>query len=113
MGGVTSGMAIHKGLKPYCGTFLVFSDYMRPSIRLAAMMKLPVIYIFTHDSIAVGEDGPTHQPIEQLTCLRAIPNLIVIRPADAIETLEGWKIAVKQRLPCCPCLEQTKTACIR
>jgi transketolase len=97
MGGVTSGMAIHKGLKPYCGTFLVFSDYMRPSIRLAAVMKLPVIYIFTHDSIAVGEDGPTHQPIEQLTCLRAIPNLIVIRPADAIETLEGWKIAVKTK----------------
>ena len=97
MGAISTGIAIHKGLKPYCGTFLVFSDYMRPSIRLAAMMKLPVIYIFTHDSIAVGEDGPTHQPVEQLTCLRAIPNLIVIRPADATETLEAWKIAVKSK----------------
>lgn len=97
MGAISTGIAIHKGLKPYCGTFLIFSDYMRPSIRLAAMMKIPVTYIFTHDSIAVGEDGPTHQPIEQLTCLRAIPNLIVIRPADAAETLEAWKIAVKTK----------------
>ncbi len=97
MGGITSGMAIHKGLKSYCGTFLVFADYMRPSIRLAAMMKLPVIYIFTHDSIAVGEDGPTHQPIEQLASLRAIPGLIVIRPADASETVEAWRIAIKTK----------------
>lgn len=97
MGAISTGIGMHKGLRPYCGTFLVFSDYMRPSIRLAAMMKIPVIYIFTHDSIAVGEDGPTHQPIEQLTCLRAIPNLIVIRPADATETLEAWKIAVKTK----------------
>ena len=97
MGGIMSGMAIHKGLRPYCGTFLVFADYMRPSIRLAAMMKIPVIYIFTHDSIAVGEDGPTHQPVEQLASLRAIPGLIVIRPADASETTEAWRFAIKNK----------------
>lgn len=97
MGGIESGLAIHKGLRPYCGTFLVFADYMRPSIRLAAMMKLPVIYVFTHDSIAVGEDGPTHQPVEQLASLRAIPDLIVIRPADALETAEAWRLAIKTK----------------
>jgi len=95
MGAIMSGMAIHKGLRPYGGTFLVFADYMRPSIRLACMMKLPVIYIFTHDSVAVGEDGPTHQPVEHLAALRAIPGLIVIRPADAVETAEAWRIAMK------------------
>ena len=95
MGAIMSGMAIHKGLRPYGGTFLVFADYMRPSIRLACMMKLPVIYIFTHDSVAVGEDGPTHQPVEHLAGLRAIPGLIVIRPADAVETAEAWRIAMK------------------
>lgn len=95
MGAILSGMAIHKGLRPYGGTFLVFADYMRPSIRLAAMMKLPVIYIFTHDSIAVGEDGPTHQPVEHIAGLRAIPGLTVIRPADAVETAEAWCIAMK------------------
>ena len=95
MGGILSGMALHKGIRPYGGTFLVFADYMRPSIRLAGLMKLPVTYVFTHDSIAVGEDGPTHQPVEHLAVLRAIPGLTVIRPADATETLEAWRVAVK------------------
>ncbi len=94
MGSILNGMALHGGLRPYGGTFLVFSDYMRPAIRLAALMKLPVIYVFTHDSIGLGEDGPTHQPIEHLASLRAIPNLTVIRPADANETAEAWKAAV-------------------
>ncbi len=94
MGAIMSGMFIHGGIRPYGGTFLVFSDYMRPAIRMAAIMKLPVIYIFTHDSIAVGEDGPTHQPIEHLAALRTIPKLNVIRPADANETLEAWRIAM-------------------
>lgn len=95
MGGILSGMILHKGIRPYGGTFLVFADYMRSSIRLAGLMKLPVIYVFTHDSIAVGEDGPTHQPVEHLAGLRAIPNLIVIRPADAVETAEAWRLAIK------------------
>ena len=95
MGAILSGLALHKGLHPYGGTFLVFSDYCRPAIRLAAMMKLPVTYVFTHDSVAVGEDGPTHQPIEHLAALRAIPGLIVIRPADATETAAAWKTALK------------------
>jgi len=95
MGAVLSGMALHRGIRPYGGTFLVFSDYMRPSIRLAALMKLPVIYIFTHDSIAVGEDGPTHQPVEHLAALRAIPGLTVIRPADATETAAAWRTALQ------------------
>ena len=94
MGSILSGIALHGGLIPYGGTFLVFSDYMRPSIRLAAMMGLRVIYVFTHDSIGLGEDGPTHQPIEQLAALRAIPNLTVIRPADANETAEAWRFAL-------------------
>jgi transketolase len=94
MGAILSGMALHKGIRPYGGTFLVFADYMRPSIRLAALMKLPIIYVFTHDSIAVGEDGPTHQPVEHLASLRIIPNLLVIRPADATETAEGWRQAI-------------------
>ncbi|MBF0226156.1 MAG: transketolase [Desulfobacterales bacterium] len=94
MGAIVSGMALHKGIRPYCGTFLVFADYMRSSIRLAALMKLPVIYIFTHDSIAVGEDGPTHQPIEHIASLRSIPGLTVIRPADATETTDAWKFAI-------------------
>ncbi|MBN1849945.1 MAG: transketolase [Deltaproteobacteria bacterium] len=94
MAGILSGMALHKGVIPYGGTFLVFADYMRPAIRLAGLMKLPVIYVFTHDSIAVGEDGPTHQPIEHLACLRAIPDLVVIRPADATETVVAWRKAI-------------------
>jgi len=99
MGAILSGMALHKGIRPYGGTFLVFADYMRPSIRLASLMKLPVIYVFTHDSIAVGEDGPTHQPVEHLASLRAIPGLTVIRPSDATETAEAWKLAVQSSSP--------------
>jgi len=95
MGGILNGMALHGGMIPYGSTFLVFSDYMRPSIRLAAMMGLKVIYVFTHDSIGLGEDGPTHQPIEHLASLRAIPGLTVIRPADANETAEAWRFAIE------------------
>jgi transketolase len=95
MGSILNGMALHGGLIPYGATFLIFSDYMRPAIRLAALMKLHVIYVFTHDSIGLGEDGPTHQPIEQLASLRAIPNLKVVRPCDANETVEAWKAALK------------------
>jgi transketolase len=95
MGSMMNGMALHGGIIPYGGTFLVFADYMRPAIRLAALMKQRVIYVFTHDSIGLGEDGPTHQPIEQLTSLRCIPNLTVIRPADAAETAEAWRTAIK------------------
>jgi transketolase len=95
MGGIMNGISLHKGIRPYGGTFLVFADYMRPSIRLAALMKQPVIYIFTHDSIAVGEDGPTHQPVEHLASLRNIPNLTVIRPSDASETDVAWRLAIE------------------
>jgi transketolase len=95
MGAVLSGMTLHKGVRPYGGTFLVFADYCRPAIRLAALMKQPVTYVFTHDSVAVGEDGPTHQPVEQLAALRAIPGLTVIRPADATETAAAWRVAIK------------------
>ncbi len=97
MGGIMNGMALHGGVRPYGGTFLVFSDYMRGSIRLAALMGLPVIYVFTHDSIGLGEDGPTHQPIEQLMSLRAIPGLTVIRPCDAVEVAEAWQIALENK----------------
>ena len=96
MGGIVNGMALHGGLRPYCATFLVFSDYMRPSIRLAALMRLPVIYVFTHDSVFVGEDGPTHEPVEHLAALRAIPNLLVLRPADAQETAQAWRTALER-----------------
>ncbi len=95
MGGILSGMFLHGGVRPYGGTFLVFADYMRPSIRVACLMKLPVIYVFTHDSIAVGEDGPTHQPVEHLASLRAIPGLNVLRPADAKETGDAWIQAIQ------------------
>jgi len=95
MGGIMSGMFLHHGLRPYAGTFLVFADYLRPALRVAAIMKIPVIYVFTHDSIAVGEDGPTHQPVEHLASLRAIPGITVIRPADASETAEAWRQAIK------------------
>ncbi|KWZ67480.1 transketolase [Bacillus altitudinis] len=94
MGAALNGMALHGGLRVFGGTFFVFSDYLRPAIRLAALMGLPVTYVFTHDSIAVGEDGPTHEPVEQLASLRAMPNLSVIRPADGNETAAAWKIAV-------------------
>lgn len=96
MGSMLSGMALHGGLIPYGGTFLIFSDYMRPAIRLAAMMGLRLVYVFTHDSIGLGEDGPTHQPIEHLAALRAIPNLAVIRPADANETAQAWLAALRR-----------------
>jgi transketolase len=96
MGGVLNGMAAHGGLYPFGSTFLIFSDYMRPAIRLAALSRLHVVYVFTHDSVALGEDGPTHQPIEQLASLRAMPNLTLIRPADANEAAEAWKAALSQ-----------------
>jgi transketolase len=97
MAGILNGLALHGGLRPYGSTFLVFADYMRPSIRLAAMMRLPIIYVFTHDSIFVGEDGPTHQPVEQAAGLRIIPGLTVIRPADARETAAAWRTIVEHR----------------
>ena len=97
MGAIMNGMALHGGFIPYGGTFLVFADYMRPAIRLAALMKQHVIYVFTHDSIGLGEDGPTHQPVEQLSALRCIPNLVVLRPADANETAEAWRMAVEHK----------------
>jgi transketolase len=95
MGSIMNGIVLHGGTRVYGGTFLVFSDYMRPSVRLAALMKLPVIYVWTHDSIGLGEDGPTHQPIEHLTALRAIPGLSVVRPADANETAWAWRTALE------------------
>ena len=97
MGAIVNGLAAHGGFIPYGSTFLIFSDYMRPSIRLAALMELHVVHVFTHDSIAVGEDGPTHQPVEQLASLRAIPNLVVIRPGDANETAVAWRVALETR----------------
>jgi transketolase len=95
MGTILNGLAVHGGVRPFGATFLIFSDYMRPPIRLAAMMKLPVLYVFTHDSIGLGEDGPTHQPVEQLPGLRAIPGLIVIRPSDANETVVAFRMAME------------------
>ncbi len=96
MGAAANGLALHGGVKPFVSTFFVFNDYLRPSIRLAALQNLPVTYVFTHDSIAVGEDGPTHEPIEQLVALRAIPGLTVIRPSDANETASAWAYALQQ-----------------
>jgi transketolase len=95
MGSIMNGLALH-GMRPFGGTFLIFSDYLRPTIRLAAMMGLPVVYVFTHDSIGLGEDGPTHQPVEHITSLRTIPNLLVLRPADGNETAQAWKIALER-----------------
>ena len=97
MAAAVNGILLHGGFIPFCGTFLIFSDYMRPSIRLAALTHLKPIYVFTHDSIGLGEDGPTHQPIEQLSALRAIPNMTVIRPSDATEVVEAWKAAILQQ----------------
>ena len=94
MGAILNGMAVHKGVRPYGGTFLVFADYMRSAIRLSALMKVPALYVFTHDSVAVGEDGPTHQPVEHLLSLRSIPGLTVLRPSDATETAEAWRQAL-------------------
>ncbi|MBQ6642223.1 MAG: transketolase, partial [Saccharopolyspora sp.] len=95
MGSILNGIALHGGTRPYGGTFLIFSDYMRPAVRLAALMRAPVVYVWTHDSIGLGEDGPTHQPIEQLSALRAIPGLSVVRPADANETAHAWKAVLE------------------
>jgi transketolase len=97
MGAIVNGLAVHGGIvKPYGSTFLIFSDYMRPSVRLSALMELPVVWVWTHDSIGLGEDGPTHQPVEHATALRAIPNLWVVRPADANETSVAWKVALER-----------------
>lgn len=96
MGGISNGIALYGGLRPFCATFLVFSDYMRPSVRLASVMKLPVTYIYTHDSIYLGEDGPTHQPIEHLAALRAIPGFRVLRPGDAQEAAQAWLMAIER-----------------
>jgi transketolase len=97
MAAAMTGMAIHGGIVPFSGTFLVFSDYCRPAIRLAALMGQRVIFVLTHDSIGLGEDGPTHQPVEHLAALRAIPNLVVLRPCDAVETAECWQIAIERQ----------------
>jgi len=97
MCGASSGMALHKGIRPYAATFFIFTDYARPAIRLAALMKLPVIYVMTHDSIGLGEDGPTHQPVEHLASLRAVPNMCVIRPADGNETAWAWRAALQRK----------------
>jgi transketolase len=97
MGAVLNGMSLHGGILPYGATFLIFSDYMRPPIRLAALMERQVIYVFTHDSIGLGEDGPTHQPVEMLALLRAVPHLTLLRPADANETTEAWRVAIGHR----------------
>ena len=95
MGSILNGMAVHGGIIPYGATFLIFSDYMRPAMRLAAMMGQRVTYVFTHDSIGLGEDGTTHQPVEQLANLRAIPGMVVIRPCDANETAYAWRVAIE------------------
>lgn len=97
MGGIVNGMALHGGVIPYGGTFLVFSDYMRPAVRLSALSHAQSIWVYTHDSIGLGEDGPTHQPIEHLASLRAIPNLVLVRPADANEVAEAWRVAIERR----------------
>jgi transketolase len=97
MGSITNGLVYHGGLRAFSATFLVFSDYMRPALRLAALSELPSIFVFTHDSIGLGEDGPTHQPIEHLASLRAIPHMVVFRPADANEVVEGWRVAIERR----------------
>jgi transketolase len=97
MGSVMNGLALHGGIRPVGSTFLIFSEYMRPPIRLAALGSVPVIYVYTHDSIGLGEDGPTHQPIEQLASLRAIPNCTVIRPGDPAEVAEAWRATIEHR----------------
>jgi transketolase len=118
MGTILNGLALSK-VRPYGAGFLIFSDYMKPPIRLAALMELPVIYVFTHDSIGVGEDGPTHQPVEQLVALRTIPGLITLRPADANEVVEAWRVIIGlQHQPAClalsrqamPTFDRTRTA---
>jgi len=108
MGAAVNGMALHGGVIPYGGTFLVFSDYMRPSLRLAALMQTHAVFVFTHDSIGVGEDGPTHQPIEHVMSLRAIPELLVFRPADPNETAAAWRVAIERGGPACLMLTRQK-----
>ncbi len=114
MAAAMNGIALHGGLRPYGGTFLAFADYCRPAIRLSALMGLPVTYVMTHDSIGLGEDGPTHQPVEQVASLRAIPNLTVIRPADAVETAEAWEVAMTStRTPTVLCLSRQNLPTVR
>ncbi|HYC96477.1 transketolase [Brevundimonas sp.] len=114
MAAAMNGMALHGGVIPYGGTFMVFSDYSRPSIRLAALMGIRVIHVLTHDSIGLGEDGPTHQPVEHLAALRAIPNLLVFRPADTVEAMECWRLALEHRdAPSALALSRQKTAAVR
>ena len=113
MAAAMNGMAVHGGVIPYSGTFMVFSDYSRPAIRLGALMGARVIHVMTHDSIGVGEDGPTHQPVEQLASLRAMPGLLVFRPADAVEAAECWKAALLARGPSIMALSRQKTAAVR
>ena len=113
MAAAMNGMALHGGIIPYGGTFLVFSDYCRPSIRLAALMGIRVIFVMTHDSIGVGEDGPTHQPVEHLAALRAIPNLLVFRPADGVETAECWELALNDSKPPQPARASRARTCRR
>lgn len=108
MGAIVNGLALHGGLRPFGSTFLVFADYMRPSIRLAAFMNAPSIFVFTHDSVGVGEDGPTHQPVEHIMALRLIPNLAVWRPADAYETFYAWETILRNRKPACLLLSRQK-----
>ncbi|MFU8826407.1 MAG: transketolase-like TK C-terminal-containing protein, partial [Brevefilum sp.] len=112
MGAIVNGMAVHGGLVVYGGTFLVFSDYMRGAIRLSALSKYPSIWVFTHDSIGVGEDGPTHQPVEHVTSLRTIPGLVTIRPSDANETAQAWRYAIQHEGPVAMTLTRQNTATI-
>jgi transketolase len=113
MAAAMNGMALHGGVQPYGGTFLVFSDYMRPAIRLAALMDVRSIFVLTHDSIGLGEDGPTHQPVEHLAALRAIPNLAVFRPCDAVETAECWALALQRKGPSVLALSRQATPALR
>jgi transketolase len=112
MGAIANGMSLHGALHPYVATFLIFSDYMKPAIRLSVLSRCPVTFIFTHDSIGLGEDGPTHQPIEQLAALRSIPGLIDIRPADAAETVEAWRVALEANEPTALILSRQKLPAI-
>jgi transketolase len=114
MAAAMNGMALHGGVIPFSGTFLVFSDYSRPAIRLGALMGVRVVHVMTHDSIGLGEDGPTHQPVEHLASLRAIPNLLVFRPADGVEAAECWRLALQARAtPSIMALSRQKTAMVR
>ena len=114
MAAAMNGISLHGGLRPYGGTFLVFADYARPAMRLSALMEQPVTYVMTHDSIGLGEDGPTHQPVETIASLRAMPNLNVVRPADVVETAEAWELAVaSDRTPYVLCLSRQGLPCVR